>query len=401
MTPTGTSSAASLSALRRELHQIPEVGLDLPQTHARILAEFSALPLEITGAQGSSGFAAVLRGAAPDAATGADRPIVLLRADMDALPVTEETGLGYASANGAMHACGHDLHMAAIVGAARTLCAERDRLRGDVLFLLQPGEEGFDGAKRIIAEGLLEAAGKLPDHAYGLHVWSSTYATGSIVSRAGALMAGADALEVRVVGRGGHGSAPQHAIDPVPILCEMVTQSQVMIARQFDAFDPVVMACGSIHAGSACNVIPDEAWASFSVRTFSHATRDKMISAVTQLFTHLAQARGASCEVSFERPMPPTINDPAEVDFVEAAVQRRFPERWSRLDHPVAASEDFSLILEQIPGAFIFVSAVPDDVDPISAPANHSPQAVFDDTVLEDAADLLTELVLGRLAAQV
>lgn len=397
MPPTETAQGADLIALRRELHRIPEVGLQLPQTHARVLAEFEPLPVEITEAAGASGFVAVLRGTAGAPASGR-RPIVLLRADMDALPVAEESGEAFAATNGAMHACGHDLHMAAIVGAAHILCARRHELRGDVVFLLQAGEEGHGGARLVLEEGLTDAAGRRPDHAYGLHVWSSDHPAGSIRSRAGALMAGVDAFDVRVIGRGGHGSAPQHTIDPIPILCEMVTQSQVLIARQLDAFDPVVLTCGTLRAGTADNVIPDQAQASFSLRTFSPASREKALLELTRLFTHLAEARGATCELEIRASSPTTLNDAAEVEFVEAIVQRSLPGRWSPLEHPVAASEDFAYVLEQIPGAFVFVSAVPKGTDPTTAPANHSPQAVFDDSVLDDAARLLSALALGRLA---
>ena len=397
MSPTVQAHGLDLIALRRELHQIPEVGLQLPRTHARLLAEFEHLPVEITEAAGASGFVAVLRGTASDPADGR-RPIVLLRADMDALPVAEETGGPFASTNGSMHACGHDLHMAAIVGAARSLCARRKELHGDVVFLLQAGEEGHGEARLVLEEGLIEAAGRRPDHAYGLHVWSSGHPTGSIRSRAGALMAGVDTFDVRVIGRGGHGSAPQHTVDPIPILCEMVTQSQVMITRQFDIFDPVVLTCGVLRAGEANNVIPDQAMASFSMRTFSHATRQKALEQLTRLFRHLAQARGAHCELEVTASSPTTCNEPAEVDYVEAIVQRGFPGRWSPMADPVTASEDFAYVLEQIPGAFVFVSAVPEGTDSTTASSNHSPQAIFDDSVLDDAARLLAELALGRLA---
>ena len=250
----------------------------------------------------------------------------------------------------------------------------------------------------MLEEGLIEAAGRRPDHAYGLHVWSSGHPTGSIRSRAGALMAGVDTFDLRVIGRGGHGSAPQHTVDPIPILCEMVTQSQVMITRQFDVFDPVVLTCGVLRAGEANNVIPDQAMASFSMRTFSHVTRQKVLGQLTLLFTHLAQARGARCELEVTASSPTTLNDPAEVDYVEAIVQRGFPGRWPPMADPVTASEDFAYVLEQIPGAFVFVSAVPEGTDPTTAPSNHSPQAIFDDSVLDDAARLLAELALGRLA---
>lgn len=394
----GTPHAATdLVALRRELHQMPEVGLDLPQTVARVRREFEQLPVEIFDAAGVSGFAAVLRGARGADTRVSERPTVLLRADMDALPVVEETGLLYASANGKMHACGHDLHMAAIVGAARQLSEVQHELAGDVVFLLQPGEEGWNGAKLIVDEGLLDVSGKRPDHAYGLHVWSGVYPHGQIASRQGPLMSAADVLTVTVHGRGGHGSAPHLAVDPIPIIATMILEAQVMVARQFDAFDPVIVTCGSLHAGSANNVIPDSATAEFSLRSYSAAARTQLFEGLTRLFTSIADGRDASCTLDWGASSALTSNDPHEIEYVTDVVQQAFPDRWHTLEHPIGASEDFSQILQLIPGAFIFVGAVPPDVDPGSAPLNHSPKAVFDDAVLDDCAAMLAALAQHRL----
>lgn len=205
-----------LIGLREKLHAVPEVGLNLPQTYSLVKNEFEKLEMEIHESSRVSGFVAILRGGASSSLT--PRPLVLLRADMDALPLEEETQLPFASTNGAMHACGHDMHMAGIIGAARALSEVKDELSGDILFFLQPGEEGEDGAQFLIDEGLLEAAGRLPDFAYGLHVWSANYPHGSITSRAGALMASSDVIRLTVKGKGGHGSAPYLAKDPVPIV---------------------------------------------------------------------------------------------------------------------------------------------------------------------------------------
>ncbi|WP_206447651.1 M20 metallopeptidase family protein [Agrococcus sp. KRD186] len=397
MTDRTAHEPTELIALRRELHQIPEVGLQLPQTVARVRREFEQLPVEIVDAVGVSGFAAVLRGGRGQDTPVSERPTVLLRADMDALPVVEETGLPYASANGNMHACGHDLHMAAIVGAARRLVEARHELAGDVVFLLQPGEEGWDGARLVIDEGLLDVSGKRPDHAYGLHVWSGLYPHGQIASRPGPLMSAADVLTVTVHGRGGHGSAPHLAIDPIPIVASMILDAQVMVARQFDAFDPVIVTCGSLHAGSANNVIPDSAIAEFSLRSYSAAARTQLLEGLTRLFTSIAEARGATCTLDFGASSALTSNDPHEIEYVADVVQQAFPDRWHTLEHPIGASEDFSQILQLIPGAFIFVGAVPAGQDPTTAPLNHSPKAAFDDAVLDDCAAMLAVLAQHRL----
>ena len=381
--------AAEMVALRRELHQIPEPGLHLPQTTARVRQEFEALDMEITDANEVSGFVAVLRGGRGAATPLAERPIVLLRADMDALPVTEETGLSWASRNGAMHGCGHDMHMAGIVGAARALHAVREELAGDVVFFLQPGEEGWDGAQHLIDEGLLEAAGRLPDHAYGLHVWSAQYPAGTITARPGPLMASSDTMIVRVHGRGGHGSAPHKALDPVPIAAEMVTQSHVLVTREFDIFEPVVATCGSVVAGSAANVIPDHATAKFTLRAFTPETRDRLMDSLTRLFNGIAAAHGTTCEIESRKLYPVTMNHDDESAYLADVSERSFPGRWTELDRPVGASEDFSKILERIPGAFAFVAAVDPEKDYQTAPFNHSPFATYDDSVLGDCSCLL------------
>src|SRR6202041_3133436 len=214
-----------------------------------------------------SSVTAVLRGGRPG-------PVVLLRADNDALPVTETTGLPFASRiDGAMHACGHDLHTAMLVGAARVLSARQHDLPGSVIFMFQPGEEGLGGARLMIEEGVLDAAGERPRAAYALHVFSHLVEGGVFAVRPGPALAAADILYVTVRGRGGHASAPQHSADPIPAACEMVTALQTFVTRRFDVFDPVVITVGSFHAGTVNNVIPDEArfWA--TARSFSEASR--------------------------------------------------------------------------------------------------------------------------------
>ena len=248
--------SGEITELRHAIHREPEIGLDLPKTQAKVLAALDGLPLEISTGQGLSSVTAVLR--------GRPGPVVLLRGDMDALPVTEETDLPYASViPGAMHACGHDLHTAMLAGAARLLSARQAELDGTVVFMFQPGEEGYAGARQMIEEGVLEAAGRRPVAAYGLHVSSQRLPCGTFSTRPGAMLAAADQITVTVQGRGGHASTPHRAADPIPVACEMVTALQTLVTRKFDVFDPVVITVGSFHAGTADNVIPDDArfWA--------------------------------------------------------------------------------------------------------------------------------------------
>ncbi len=263
--------APELVALRRHLHGIPELGLDLPDTQAAVLEALAGLDLEVTLGESLSSVVAVLRGRAP--VTG-ERPVVLLRGDMDALPVAEEVDVDYVSTRpGMMHACGHDLHMAGLVGAARILHELRDDLVGDVVLMFQPAEEGPGGAEPMIREGLLEAAGRRVDVAYAVHVYSADHPFGTWFGRPGTLMAAADEVHVVVRGVGGHGSAPDRAKDPVPVACEIVLAYQSAVTRQFSVWDPVVLTVGRIAAGTKDNIIPDDAFVDATLRTFSAENR--------------------------------------------------------------------------------------------------------------------------------
>jgi amidohydrolase len=381
-----------LAELRRDLHRIPEIGLDLPRTQERVLAALHPLPLEVSTGTGLSSITAVLRGGRPG-------PVVLLRGDMDALPVTESPDNPFVSESaGAMHACGHDLHSAGLVGAARLLATRREDLAGDVVFMFQPGEEGFDGAGHMIAEGVLDAAGRPVDYAYGLHVMSSMIPRGVFVSRRGPLMAASDGLFVRVIGAGGHGSRPHAALDPIPAAAEMVTALQTMVTRRFDVFEPVVVTVGVFQAGTKRNIIPDEAYFEATVRTFNAEVREQVGTYAIQLCESIAAAYGLTVEARYEQEYPVTVNTPAEHDFAAATIADVFgPERFLEIPTPVTGSEDFSRVLAAVPGCYVFLGACVSD-DPTSAATNHSPRATFDDSVLGDGAALLAELALRRLS---
>src|SRR5579875_1355145 len=276
MREDAAAMAGEITELRHAVHREPEIGLDLPRTQEKVLAALGGLPLEVTTGQGLSSVTAVLRGgSAGDHGThgapgGTSRPAVLLRGDMDALPITEATGLPYASrVEGTMHACGHDLHTAMLAGAAKLLCARRAELAGDVIFMFQPGEEGYNGASRMIGEGVLDAAGERPLAAYALHVVSGRLPCGVFTTRPGPMLAAADVLRVTVRGRGGHASEPYRSADPIPAACEMVTALQALATRRFDVFDPVVITVWSFDAATTDNVIPDEARFLATVRSYS------------------------------------------------------------------------------------------------------------------------------------
>ncbi|GAA2803736.1 M20 metallopeptidase family protein [Kribbella solani] len=383
---------SEIVTLRRALHQVPEYDLDLPKSQQLILDALAGLPLEITLGKELSSVTAVLRGG------GGPGPVVLLRGDMDALPVTERTDVPFASQHpGMMHACGHDLHVAGLVGAAKVLCALRDELPGDVVFMFQPGEETSGGAPIMIREGVLDAAGRRADAAYGLHVGSSSQPLGMWSSRPGSFMAAADQLHVRVVGEGTHGSTPFRGKDPIPVACEMVIALQTMITRQFDVFDPVVLTVGRIAGGTKENIIPDDAFFDATVRTFSEATRAKVARTSVQLVESMAAAHGLAVEVEYQIGYPVTVNNPDEYAFARDTIVDLFgADRFQERANPRCGAEDMSYVLNEVPGVYLNLSACASP-DPETAPDNHSPLANFNDSVLPDASALLAELAVRRL----
>jgi amidohydrolase len=387
------SISSDLRELRRSIHAEPEIGLNLPLTQRKVLDALAGLPLEISTGQGLSSVTAVLRGGKPG-------QTVLLRGDMDALPVTERTGVDYASRiDGAMHACGHDLHTTMLAGAARLLSARQADLAGNVIFMFQPGEEGPGGGRIMVEEGVLDAAGERPVAAYALHVASGLLPFGLCASRPGTMMAAADTLHVTVHGRGGHGSQPHRAADPIPAACEIVLALQTMVTRRFDVFDPVVITVGTFHAGTTDNVIGDEAHFVATVRSFSPEARKAVQDAAPELVREIAAAHSLTATAEFRDGYPVTVNHAGELDFATRAIAGVLgDDRYIAAPNPLTGSEDFSYVLEQVPGAFVMLGACPADTDPFTAPFNHSAEAVFDDGVLADGTALYAELALRRLA---
>ncbi|MDQ0691166.1 amidohydrolase [Arthrobacter sp. W4I7] len=383
--------------LRHDLHRHPELGLELPRTQEKVLEALAGLPLEITLGKGLTSVGAVLRGTAGDS-SGVDRPTVLLRADMDALPLQEETGVGYTSqVAGRMHACGHDLHTSMLAGAARLLAERRHQLAGDVVLMFQPAEEQLAGAPMMIDEGILELSGRRADAAYGLHVFSAGGNTGRFETKPGVMMSAADALFVKAIGQGGHGSAPHQAKDPVPVLAEMILGLQHMVTRQFNAHDPVVVSVGMVKAGEAINVIPDTAEFGASLRMYSDEARAKMQSAIPRLLEGIASAYGLTIEISYQVGGRVTVTDEAHTAFAADQIEELFgAQRHHRLAAPLGGSEDFAEVLARVPGSFICLDATP--AGRPDAAFNHSHRATFDDSVLVDGTALYTQLAVARLA---
>ncbi len=383
--------AGELTELRHVLHRSPEIGLDLPRTQHAVLDALHGLDLEVSTGASVSSVTAVLRGEPGG-------PTVLLRGDMDALPITEATGVDYASEiDGAMHACGHDLHTAMLVGAARVLTAHRDELAGDVVFMFQPGEEGWDGAGAMLREGVLDASGRRADSAYGMHVMSSILPRSSFTTRPGILMAASDGLHVTVRGAGGHGSTPHLAKDPVTVAAQIVGDLQTLVTRRFDVFDPVVITVGMFHAGTKRNIIADIAEFDATIRTFSEEARDRMRTEAVRLCEQVAAAYGLEADAVYSDEYPTTVNDAAHAAFATEVVQEVFgAERFAPMKAPLTGAEDFSRVLAAVPGCFLFLGASPSD-DPQHAETNHSPRATFDDCVLPEGVHLHTELAVRAL----
>jgi amidohydrolase len=388
--------AGELTDLRHRLHAEPEIGLQLPRTQEKVLAALDGLPVEIATGTSTTSVTAVLRGGARDRR----RRVVLLRGDMDALPVEEPPGLPFRSTvPGVMHACGHDLHTTMLAGAVRLLAPRREELAGDVVFMFQPGEEGYDGARHMIEEGVLDAAGVRPVAAYALHVMSNLAPRGVIASRPGPLMAASDGVFVTVRGRGGHGSTPHVARDPIVAACEMVTALHVAMTRTVDPFAPQVLTVGSIHGGTKRNIIPEAVTFDATVRTFDRAVRTTVAETVRRVCEGVAAAHGVGVEVRYEAEYPVTVNDQAEAAFALGVAEDLFGAGSSiRMPNPLTGSEDFSRVLAEVPGAMLFLGALVGDREPHTAPSNHSPQAAFDDSVLPQGSALFATLAARRLA---
>jgi hippurate hydrolase len=378
-------------ALRRAIHAEPEIGLHCPLTTAKAKAALAGLSLEIRDSRSTTGFVAILRGR-----HGGNGRTVLLRGDMDALPMQEETGLPFASTvAGAMHACGHDSHTAMLVGAAKALAARREDLPGTVVFMFQPGEEGYHGARFMMEDGLL--ADPAPDAAFALHV-SPNMPAGVVVSRAGPLLASANTLHARIIGRGGHAAMPHENIDPVPIACEIVGALQSFVARRVAVQDPAVLSITSIHAGSAHNIIPDACELLGTLRTLSENTRTLMFDGFKQVVTGIAAAHGARAEAWIDDGYPVTMNDPRAIDlFRSAAIAIGGEDAYQTMRAPMMGGEDFSYVLRDTPGAMAFIGAAPPGTDPATNPPLHNTRMTIDEAVMARGVALHCALAIGYL----
>jgi amidohydrolase len=379
--------------LRRALHRHPELGLELPRTRDAVVAALADLPVQVHLGRSVSSVVAVLDGHRPG-------PTILLRGDMDALPMPEDTGLPFASeVAGTMHACGHDTHVAMLASAAHLLADRRDELAGRVVFMFQPGEEGFHGARYMIEEGLLDRTGPAgrPDAAFALHI-SATLPSGELHVRPGPLMAAADVIRVTVNGRGGHASAPHDALDPVPAAAAMVGALQTAVTRRIDTHQPVVLTIAHIIAGTTNNVIPETAVLEGTLRSLSETTRATMYEEIRRVCRHIAMAHGCTAEVEIEPGYPVTVNDAGATEHVSGlAGDVLGRDSVATMPAPIMGAEDFSYVLAEVPGALAFLGGCPPGVDPALAPPNHSNRVVFDEEAMAAGVAVYAGLALAGL----
>ncbi|MBI3678086.1 MAG: amidohydrolase [Proteobacteria bacterium] len=369
----GEALLPEMIALRRSIHLEPELGLHNPKTTAKAKAAIAGLPLEISEGPSTSGFIALLRGPA-------NGRTVLLRGDMDALPMHEETGLAFSSTDdGAMHACGHDAHTAMLAGAAKALCARREELAGSVMFMFQPGEEGHHGARYMLDDGIINP---LPDAAFALHV-SPNVPKGTFGGRAGPLLAAADRIEITVKGKGGHASQPHLALDPIPVACEIVTALQSLVTRRIPAFDPVVITIARIEAGTTNNVIPETAELEGTIRSFSESSRALARDGVLRIATNIAAAHGATVEAEIIPGFPVTVCDSKAVALAKAAAVSLFGDGgWLTIPSPIMGAEDFAYVLQKVPGAMVMLGATPEGGDFRTCCGLHSNRMTIDESVM-------------------
>ncbi len=341
-------------ALRRRIHAEPELGLELPATQKAVLEALDGLGLDLATGGSTSAVVATLEGGAPG-------PTLLLRADMDALPMHEDTGLEFASRHaGRMHACGHDAHVAMLTGAARILSQRREDLAGTVKFLFQPGEEGFGGARILIEEGLLEAEPRV-DAAFAIHV-DPTLAADAVATRPGPILAATDVFSIDLVGKGGHASMPHHAVDPIPLACELVGALQALVTRRMDAFDPVVLSVTRIEAGTTHNVIPEKANVLGTTRTVSEKARARLHEGIRRVVSGLCAAHDCEFQLHILPGYPVTVNDAGFAEFTFGVARELVGDaQVVEMAAPIMGAEDFSYILDRVPGAMVFLGVRPDE----------------------------------------
>ena len=366
-------------ALRRDIHREPELGFDTERTAQKVLAALDGLPLDIETGVARNGIVATL--------WGGEGPTVALRADMDALPIEEETGLPFSSEiEGRMHACGHDGHTSMLVGAAHALSQRdlRDRLNGTVKFVFQPAEEGGGGGRVMVDEGVADDVASI----FALHLWPGL-PFGKVATKAGPIMAAADAFEMEIRGSGGHGAMPHLAADAVVIAAQVVTTLQTVVSREIDPVEPAVLTVGEIGAGTAFNIIPEKARLGGTVRTLNPDLRERMPGRIEALARGVAKGMRGDANLDYTFSYPVTVNEEAAADRVLEVAEDLFGAKSVlELPNPSMGAEDFAFFLEKVPGAFIWLG-IGEEVSGL-----HTPKFAFDEKVLPRGSALLAALAL-------
>ncbi|MBN1265882.1 MAG: amidohydrolase [Anaerolineales bacterium] len=377
-----------LISWRRDFHQHPEIGMNLPRTSGIVADVLQELGYKVQTGIGQSGVVGMLQGAH-------EGPCVLARFDMDALPIVEQTGAPYASVvEGAMHACGHDGHTAIGLGTASILCKLQDRLKGTVKLVFQPGEEGFDGALAMIRDGVLEAPE--PVKCLAMHLWNSE-PVGWIGLTEGAVMAGAEKIRIEVQGRGGHGSAPELALDPVLAGSQIVVAIQTVVSRSVDPLEAAVVSITSMHAGTTFNVIPPNMVMEGTIRTFNPDIRKVVLQRLKTVVNSTAEAMGCQAELEIEKISTPVINQPDLTIEMQQLVKELLPASIMDTGCRVMGSEDMAEFQDRIPGVYIFVGSNSTEKGLVGA--HHNPQFDFDEDVLPLGAGLMTAAIARMLGS--
>ncbi len=370
-------------ALRHQLHSEPELAYKEEKTSARVASYLESWGYEVACNIGGTGVVGTIRNGLGERSVG-------IRADMDALPIVEATGLPYASRTpGVMHACGHDGHTSILLAAARYLAQTRD-FSGTLRVIFQPAEENGGGARSMIKDGLFE---RFPvDAVFGLHNWPGV-PTGKFCFLPGPAMASVDLVIIRIVGKGGHGAKPHQAIDPVVASASLVMALQTIASRTIDPLEAVVVTVGSIHGGIAPNVIPDSVELQLTVRTFNDAVREQVRSRIIDLAESHARSFGASAEIKYPRGYPVLVNHAEETEFARQVALRHFgAERLYPELRPITASEDFAFMLQERPGSYLFLGNG-------NSADLHNPHYDFNDAILPDAARYWAALAQDYLSA--
>ncbi|MGZ3585124.1 MAG: M20 metallopeptidase family protein [Ktedonobacterales bacterium] len=376
-----------LVADRRHFHRHPELGLQEHETAAYVAKRLQKLGIDHQTGIAQTGIVGLIQGAHPGRT-------VLLRADMDALPLTEETGAEYASERpGVMHACGHDGHTAILLAVAEILSRRRDQLNGTVKLVFQPAEEGPGGAEPMIAAGVMESPHV--DACFGLHLANES-PVGQIIVQGGPVQASADTFDIVVHGVGGHGAMPEQTVDAVAIGAAIVNELQRLISREVSPRDTAVVTVGSFHAGTRHNIIAKRAVLEGTLRTLNADTRAFLQSRIREVATHVAQAARATCDVSFGLGYPITINDEAMAAFARGVAQTIVPPEHVHGSQPIMGSEDMSYFLNAAPGCFAYLGSANPERN-LHHP-HHSPLFDFDEACLPIGAELLSQLAISYLA---